>query len=99
LMTNPLIFGNEPPLYHSDHVAGCLVIMIAVIAMGEVVRPLRFLNVALGAWIAASPFLLPGGGTVAIFAELAIGLSLVALSLPRGTRSEEHYGGWDRAIV
>jgi nucleoside-diphosphate-sugar epimerase/uncharacterized membrane protein len=99
LMTTPLIFGNEPPLYHSDHVAGCLVIMIAVIAMGEVVRPLRFLNVALGAWIAASPFLLPGGGTVAIFAELAIGLSLVALSLPRGTRSEEHYGGWDRAIV
>jgi hypothetical protein len=26
-------------------------------------------------------------------------LALVALSLPRGARSDEHYGGWDRAIV
>ena len=30
---------------------------------------------------------------------VAIGLALIGLSLPRGARSEEHYGGWDRAIV
>ncbi|MBP2233871.1 nucleoside-diphosphate-sugar epimerase/uncharacterized membrane protein [Sinorhizobium kostiense] len=99
LLATPLIFGSEPPLYHSDHVVGCLVIMIAVTAMAEVVRPLRFLNVALGAWVAASPFLLSGGGMVAIVSDMAIGLALILLSLPRGTRSEEHYGGWDRAII
>jgi hypothetical protein len=59
----------------------------------------RFLNGALGAWVAASPFLLGGGGTAGTLADVAIGLALVVLSLPRGTRSEEHYGGWDRAIV
>ncbi|THK38967.1 NAD-dependent epimerase/dehydratase family protein [Ensifer sp. MPMI2T] len=99
LMATPLAFGNDPPLYHSDHIVGCLVIMIAVTAMGEVVRPLRFLNAGLGAWIAASPFLLAGGTTIGIIADLVIGLALVVLSLPRGTRSEEHYGGWDRAII
>ncbi|TDW20249.1 nucleoside-diphosphate-sugar epimerase [Rhizobium azibense] len=99
LMTTPLVFGSNPPLYYSDHVAGCTVILVAIIAMAEVVRPVRFLNGALGAWVAASPFLLGGGGMVGTLADVAIGLALVVLSLPRGTRSEEHYGGWDRAIV
>lgn len=99
LMATPIAFGSRPPLYFSDHVAGCLVIMIAITAMAEVVRPVRFLNVALGAWIAASPFLLDGGTAAGTVAGVVIGLALVLLSLPRGTRSEEHYGGWDRAIV
>lgn len=99
LMATPLIFGTEAPLYFSDHVAGCLVVMVAVAAMAEVVRPLRFLNVALGAWVAASPFLLDGGSAIATAADVAIGLALIGLGLPRGTRSDEHYGGWDRAIV
>src|SRR5690606_9315687 len=36
LLTTPLLVGTEPPLYFSDHVVGCLVIMIAVTAMAEV---------------------------------------------------------------
>jgi hypothetical protein len=28
-----------------------------------------------------------------------LGLGLAALSLPRGRRTNEHYGGWDRFIV
>jgi nucleoside-diphosphate-sugar epimerase/uncharacterized membrane protein len=99
LMTTPLIFGTQPPLYFSDHVVGCLIVMVAVTAMAEVVRPVRFFNVVLGAWIAVSPFVLSGGGTTAIVANVAIGLALIVLSLPRGTRSNQHYGGWDRAIV
>lgn len=99
LMTTPLIFGTEAPLYFSDHVAGCVVIMVVVTAMGEVVRPVRLLNVASGAWIAASPFLLDGASTAGMAANAAIGLALIALSLPRGTRSKETYGSWDRAIV
>ncbi len=99
LMATPLAFGTQAPLYFSDHIAGCLVIMIAVTAMAEVVRPLRFLNVALGAWVVASPFLLDGGSTTATVANMGIGLALIGLGLPRGKRSDEHYGGWDRAIV
>lgn len=71
----------------------------AVTAMAEVVRPVRFLNVALGAWICASPFLLGGGSDAATAADVAMGMGLIGLSLPRGACSEERYGGWDRAIV
>jgi nucleoside-diphosphate-sugar epimerase/uncharacterized membrane protein len=99
LMTTPLLFGTEPPLYYSDHIAGCLVIMVAVTAMGEVARPVRFLNIALGAWIAASPFMLDGVAGLGIWADVAAGLLLIGLSLPRGKRSKERYGGWDRVIV
>ncbi|WP_028716782.1 NAD-dependent epimerase/dehydratase family protein [Paracoccus sp. J39] len=99
LMATPLIFGTQPPLYFSDHVVGCLVVMVAVTAMAEVVRAVRFLNVALGAWICASPFLLGGGSGAATAAEIAMGIALIGLSLPRGARSDEHYSGWDRAIV
>ncbi len=99
LMATPLIFGTEAPLYYSDHIAGCLAIMIAVTALAEVARAVRFLNVLLGAWIVFAPFLIPGGSTVATVAGIVIGLSLIGLSLPRGARSDEHYGGWDRAII
>ncbi|MER9233427.1 NAD-dependent epimerase/dehydratase family protein [Mesorhizobium sp. M0622] len=98
LMITPLVFGTNPPLYFSDHVTGCLIIMVAVTAMGEVARAVRFLNIALGAWVAFSPFILAGGAAASL-ANLAIGALLVGLSLPRGTRSAAHYGGWDRAIV
>jgi len=99
LMATPLTLGTEAPLYHGDHVAGCLVILIAVTAMAEIARPVRFLNVALGLWIAASPFLLTGGTAAGTVGNVVVGLALVGLSLPRGTRSTEHYGGWDRLIV
>jgi uncharacterized membrane protein len=99
LMLTPPIFGTEPPLYHSDHVAGCLVILVAITAMAEISRAVRFINVVLGAWVAASPMMLEGGTAAGAVAGAVIGLALIGLSLPRGTRSAEHYGGWDRAII
>jgi nucleoside-diphosphate-sugar epimerase/uncharacterized membrane protein len=99
LMGTPLILGTEPPLYFSDHIVGCLVILVAVTAMAEVARPVRFLNVPLGAWIAVSPFLLDGATFVGTTGNAVVGLALIGLSLPRGKRSDEHYGGWDRFIV
>ena len=99
LMGTPLVFGTEAPLYFSDHIVGSLVIMVAVTAMAEIARPVRFLNVALGAWVAVSPFLLEGATLAGTLGDVVAGLGLIGLSLPRGKRSDEHYGGWDRLIV
>ena len=99
LMTTPFLVSVGEPLYFSNHIAGCLAIMIAVTAMAEVVRPVRWLNAIVGGWVAASPFVMEGGSSAAMALDLAVGLALVALSLPRGRRSGEHYGGWDRAII
>jgi nucleoside-diphosphate-sugar epimerase/uncharacterized membrane protein len=99
LLATPLTVGTEPPLYFSDHVVGCLVVTIAISALAEPIRAVRLLNVPLGLWLALSPFLLEGGATQGAVADVMFGLALVGLSLPRGTRSKEHYGGWDRFVV
>ena len=99
LLCTPLLLDTRPPLYFSDHVVGCLVIVIAVTAWAEVARPVRLLNVPLGLWIALSPFMLEGGNTAATIFDVGTGLALAGLSLPRGKRSQEHYGGWDQWIV
>ncbi|HET8726360.1 MAG TPA: NAD-dependent epimerase/dehydratase family protein [Alphaproteobacteria bacterium] len=99
LMCTPLVLGTDAPLYFSDHVAGCLVILVAVTGMAEIARPVRLLNVPLGAWVAASPFFMNGGSLAGTIGDVVAGLLLIGLSLPRGKRSDEHYGGWDRLIV
>ena len=50
LMFAPWIFGLSPQVgaSDSDHLVGALVVTFAVIAMAEVGRPLRFLNVLFG---------------------------------------------------
>ncbi|MEX2496640.1 MAG: SPW repeat protein, partial [Woeseia sp.] len=99
LMFSRLVFDTVPPLADSDHLVGALVLTTAVIAMAEVARPLRFLNVLFGLWLVISPWMLEGGQLGGAISAVVSGLVLIGLSLPRGRRSMEHYGQWDRLIV
>lgn len=99
LMFSRLAFGTEPPMADSDHLVGALIVTVAVMAMAEVARPLRFINVAFGLWLIASPWLLIGAAPLASGASVITGILLIGLSLPRGPRSKEHYGSWDRYVV
>lgn len=84
---------------NSDHVVGALVITVAIIATAEVARALRFINVALGAWLIAAPFLLTGVGHLGAIMSVVVGIALIGLSLPRGKRSAEHYASWDKYVI
>lgn len=100
LMFSRVIFWTDPPLADSDHLVGALVLTTAVTALAEVARPLRFLNCLFGAWLVAAPWLLGGGeGALSYVVGALAGIALFLLSLPRGQRSTEHYGAWDRYIV
>jgi hypothetical protein len=99
LMFTPLVFGTLGAMADSDHIAGGMIITIAIIAMAEVGRPLRFLNVLFGLWLVAAAWLLTTPSTIAMINGILCGLAVIALSLPRGTRSQEHYGTWDRFVV
>jgi hypothetical protein len=68
-----------------------------VIAMADVGRASRFLNVLLGAWVVAAPWLLGGATTASTWSDLAAGAGVILLSLPRG-RVGERYGSWQRFI-
>jgi nucleoside-diphosphate-sugar epimerase/uncharacterized membrane protein len=99
LMLTRLILGTSGEMANSDHVVGALVITVSIIAAAEVARALRFINAAFGGWLIAAPFLLEGADAPATIASVVIGLLLIALSLPRGERSREHYAGWDRFVL
>lgn len=99
LMLSRLVFCSERAIANSDHVAGAMIITIAVCAMAEVARPLRSLNLLFGLWLIIAPWLL-GGATIGVLLnDATVGLVVIGLSLPRGWRSEEHYGSWDRYVV
>jgi nucleoside-diphosphate-sugar epimerase len=99
LMFTRLALGSSGAMANSDHLIGSLTITVAIIATAEVARALRLVNVALGAWLVIAPWVLTGHSTVAAVVSLVLGVALIALSLPRGPRSQEHYAGWDRYIL
>ncbi|MCC6208378.1 MAG: NAD-dependent epimerase/dehydratase family protein [Gammaproteobacteria bacterium] len=99
LMFTRLIFGTEGAMADSDHLIGSLVIVVAVTAFAEVARPVRFINIFFGLWLIAAPLFLDGESVIAAWASMTAGLSLMALSLPLGKRSDEHYGSWDRYVL
>lgn len=99
LMFTRLIFNTAPPMVDSDHLIGSLVIVFSISAMAEVGRTLRFLNIPLGLWLVIAPWLLDGASSVASWGGVVAGVAVILLSLPRGRRSSEHYGSWDRFVL
>lgn len=105
MMFAPTVFGtvkfdatNTFTLADSSHLFGALVSVVAVCAMAEVVRIARYLNVLLGLWLVAAPFLMSGSNAGASINGVVVGLIVAALSVPRG-RVNERYGRWDRWVV
>ena len=92
LMLSPTVFGTQGLLADSSHLVGALVVSFTVIATGEPARAIRFVNIPLGAWVAAAPWLL-GAPMVAAWSGIAVGVLLILVSIPRGTIRDE-YGEW-----
>lgn len=97
LMFAPFVLGSRGAATDSDHLVGALVVTFAMIALAEVVRALRFVNVLLGAWLVAAPWLLGGTTLGTTWSDMIVGAALIVLSLPRGP-VRQRYGGWDRYV-
>lgn len=83
----------------SDHLVGLLVVTFSIIALAEVGRAIRFINLPLGAWLIVAPWLLDGiVSPLAIWNSVICGVLLIALAIPRGT-VRNSYAGWDRYVV
>lgn len=98
MLTRPLL-GADGAIANTHHVAGALVVTVSIIATSEVARAVRFLNLPLGLWLVAAPFTGEAVSVPLLTASVVAGALLLALSLPKGRRTEEHYAGWDRFIV
>jgi hypothetical protein len=98
LMASPDILNSVGGAADSDHLLGALVVVVAITAMAEVGRAFRFFNILLAVAIVVAPWVLSGASFVARLNDLAAGVLLIALSLPRG-KIQNRYGGWNPFIV
>lgn len=99
LMFTRLFFDSAPPLADNDHLVGAMILTFAAMALAEVARVLRLANVAFGLWLVVAPWFILGGTIGARAFDMSVGLAVLLLSLPRGKRSDETYGSWDRLAV
>ena len=82
---------------NADHLIGSLVLTVVSIAAAELARPVRFLNVPLGAALLVTPFFYDAT-MMQTASSLVCGAALIALSFRRGP-IHSRYGNWDRFIV
>ncbi|MGK2962108.1 MAG: SPW repeat domain-containing protein [Gemmatimonadaceae bacterium] len=97
LMLTPYVLGSAGSAAHSDHLFGALIVTVAVIALADVGRSARFINLAFGAWVIAAPWILSGASATSRWSNLAAGTLVILLSLPKG-HIGERYGTWQRYI-
>jgi uncharacterized membrane protein len=97
LMFAPSTLGSTGKAAHSDHLIGALIVTVAIIALAEVGRAARFVNVLFGAWIIAAPWLLGGAANAATWNDVIVGALVILLMLRRGP-VVERYGAFERYI-
>lgn len=90
--------GIQEAAADSSHLVGSLVIVVSVIALAEVARPARFLNVPLGLWLLITPWFLDGSTEASRINSALMGVLVVLLSLPLG-RLRDHYGSYDPVML
>lgn len=94
-----LSFGSSGAMADSDHLVGLLVLTFTIIALAEVGRATRFVNLPLGVWLIAAPWLLDGiASPLAAWNGVICGALLIVLAIPRG-RVKDSYAGWNRFVV
>jgi hypothetical protein len=93
LMMSPAVLEYADPGRANDRIIGPIVASLAIIAMWEISRPLRWVNVFLGSWLLIAPWLLayPPGER---WNSLATGVVVLGFSLVKGNRTHEFGGGW-----
>jgi hypothetical protein len=97
LLFTRVTLGVDGSLANAHHVIGSLVLTVISLAAAEVARPVRYLNVLLGAVLVGAPFMWDAG-PLATVVTVALGVALAALSVRRGP-IRERYGRWDRMVV
>ena len=96
-MFTPSVLGSAGTAAHSDHLLGALIITFAVMALADVGRALRLVNMLFAALMIAAPWVVSGATSGSRWSDLAAGVLVILLSIPRGAVGER-YGSWERFI-
>ena len=93
LMAAPAVLGYGGAAAVNDRIVGPIVAALAVVAVSEITRGLRWASVPAGAWLIIAPWLL-GYGPTPMVNSLVVGLLLIPLAWVRGRVKARYGGGW-----
>ncbi|MGI8892405.1 MAG: SPW repeat domain-containing protein [Bacteroidia bacterium] len=97
IIASPAVFNYSDALAYSHFISGALIATFAVIAMSEVARTLRFINILFGIWIITSPWILGYDNDVTLINSVIAGIILIILTFPKG-KVEDERGRIDKYI-
>jgi hypothetical protein len=98
LMASVPFFATTGAAADNAHLVGALIVTFAVIAFGEVVRPVRLLNILVGVWLVVAGWSTVGGTAASRWNDAGVGAAAAALSVRRGA-VHERFAGWNRVLV
>ena len=97
LYAAPDTLGYDGAARLNHLIVGPTVAALALIAMADVARSLRWINLLLGPWLVLSALILPHP-PAALFMGVAAGMAITALAIVRGPLNQRLGGGWPAVI-
>ncbi len=97
-MYYPGNFGVTGSAANNFTTLGALVITFSVMAMAEVGRAVRFINILFASWLIVAVLVIDAVPSNALWIAIISGVALIALSFPKG-KIRETYGTFDKYIV
>jgi uncharacterized membrane protein len=98
LMFTPFLFSIQKPFANHLTTIGALIVTFTVIAMSEVGRSIRFINIAFASWIIVASFILKDTSGYALLIAISSGVVLIGLSFRKG-KIKESYDSFDKYII
>ena len=103
VMAAPAVFQTQGLAAHINYVLGAVMWVMAIIALAEVIRAARFVNILAAIALMVLPWLLldgSSGGMVILSSlnNLVVGAVIIVLNVPLG-KIKNTYGSWNRLII
>lgn len=98
LMAAPAVLDYGQPASDTDRIVGPTVASLALVAVWELSRPLRWATLPLGVWLLAAPLALDYDDGAAVANSIAAGLVIAVAAPLGGAVSRSYAGGW-RSLV
>jgi uncharacterized membrane protein len=98
LMASSSLLHVKGGLAMSNYIFGPLIVAFAVIALAEVFRGVRYLNLLFGLGLILTVWHGGDQSLAGTFNNLILGLLVIALTFPKG-KITERYGFWDKWIL
>ena len=99
VMLAPALLGIAKPAADFNYITGPIVLSCAIIAIWEVNRSARYINMVAGIALALSPVVLETGSEMASWSNALAGLLIAISSWFKGRIKGRYGGGWKSLFV